>query len=98
MDETVLIFYLWPARRKACAVALAEALSLLSDLQARASNKGPLSEQGGLFWILLPSEKLEAARVRLPRLGYTAAVDWVEPISEPAGYSKQRSRTPKDVR
>lgn len=97
MDETLLIFYLWSARRKARAVALAEALSLLRDLQARASNKGPLSEQGGLFWILLPSEKLEAARVRLPRLGYTAAVDWVEPISGPVDHSKRRSVMPKDA-
>ena len=97
MDETLLIFHLWPARRKAQAVALTEALSLLGDLQARASNKGPLSEQGGVFWILLPTEKLEAARTRLPRLGYTAAVDWLEPISEPIGRSKQRSSTPKDA-
>jgi len=70
MDETLLLFYLWPARRKAQAVARAEALSLLGDLQARASNKGPLSEQGGVFWLLLPTEKLEVARLRFPRLGY----------------------------
>lgn len=97
MDETLLIFYLWPARRKARAVALAEALSLLRDLQARASDKGPLSEQGGLFWILLPSEKLELARLRLSRLGYTAAVDWIEPISAPVDHSKRRSSIPTDV-
>lgn len=97
MDETLLIFYLWSARRKARAVAIAEALSLLRDLQARASNTGPLSEQGGLFWILLPSENLEAARVRLPRSGYTAAVDWIEPISGSADHSKRRNVLPRDA-
>ena len=89
MDEILLIFYLWPARSRARAVALAEALSLLGDLHARASEKGPLSEQGGLFWILLPAENLEAARVRLARSGYTAAVDWLEPVSEPVGHKKR---------
>jgi SAM-dependent methyltransferase len=97
MDETLLIFYLWSARRKARAVALAEALSLPSDLQARPSNKGPLSEQGGLFWILLPTEQLEVARERLPRLGYTAAVDWIEPVSEHRDHSKRKSVLPEDI-
>ncbi len=96
LDETLLIFYLWPARQKARTVALAEALSLLGDLHARASEKGPLSEQGGLFWILLPSEHLEAARLRLPRLGYTAAVDWLEPVSEPVRRSKHMRSVAKD--
>jgi SAM-dependent methyltransferase len=97
LDETLLIFYLWPARRKARAVALAEALSLLGDLHARASEKGPLSEQGGLFWVLLPAEHLEAARVRLPRSGYTAAVDWLEPMAEQGGRSKNTRSMPKDA-
>lgn len=97
MDETLLIFYLWPARRKARIAALAEALSLLRDLQARTSEKGPLSEQGGLFWILLPSEQLEVARLRLSRLGYTAAVDWLEPIAEPVGRSRRVRNSPGDM-
>ncbi len=96
LDETLLVFYLWPARQKARTSALAEALSLLRDLHARASEKGPLSEQGGLFWIFLPSENLEAARVRLPRLGYTAAVDWLEPVPEPLRRSKHMRRIPKN--
>lgn len=97
MDETLLVFYLWPARQKARTAALAEALALLGDLHARASEKGPLSEQGGLFWILLPSEHLEAARIRLPRLGYTAAVDWMEHIPEPVRRTKHMRSIPKDV-
>ena len=97
MDEILLIFYLWPARSRARAVALAEALSLLRDLHARASEKGPLSEQGGLFWILLPAENLEAARVRLARSGYTAAVDWLEPVSEPVGHKKRVRGAAKDA-
>ena len=97
MDKILLIFYLWPARRRARAVALAEALSLLGDLHARASEKGPLSEQGGLFWIRLPAENLEAARVRLARSGYTAAVDWLEPVSEPVGHKKRVRGAAKDA-
>ncbi len=97
LEETLLIFHLWPARRKARAVALAEVLSLLGDLQARASEKGPLAEQEGLFWVLLPSEHLEAARVRLPRIGYTAAVDWLEPMAEPGGRSKHMRGMPEDA-
>ena len=97
MDEILLIFYLWPARSRARAVALAETLSLLRDLHARASEKGPLSEQGGLFWILLPAENLEAARVRLARSGYTAAVDWLEPVSEPVGHKKCVRGAAKDA-
>jgi SAM-dependent methyltransferase len=97
LDETLLIFYLWPARRKARAVAIAEALALLVDLQATVSEKGPLSEQGGLFWLLLPSDQLEVARLRLPRLGYTAAVDWLEPVQQLTRWSKSQRRLPEDV-
>jgi hypothetical protein len=97
LDETLLVFYLWPARQKARTAALAEALSLLGDLHARASEKGPLSERGGLFWMLLPTEHLEAARDRLTRLGYTKAVDWLEPITEPIKRTKHMRSSAKDV-
>jgi hypothetical protein len=40
---------------------------------------GPLSEQGGLFWIALPQTHVAAEVLRLPRLGYTVAVDSVQP-------------------
>ena len=97
MDETLLIFYLWPARCKARTVALAEALCLLRDLHVRISEKGPLSEQGGAFWLVLASEELEAARIRLSRPGYIAAVDWLEPLSEATGRPRRMRNIPRDT-
>jgi hypothetical protein len=78
METALLIFHLRQARRKARAVGVAEALGLLRDLQATAPTSGPLSERGGLFWISLPAEVLDQAIERLPRLGYTEAVDVLE--------------------
>ena len=77
-EQTVLILYLRPARNKARAVAEVEALSLLRDLAVTAPPGGPLSEQGGLFWISIPARFLPIAQERLPRLGYTFAVDHVQ--------------------
>ena len=86
MSETrLLIFYLRTARRKARDVAVAEALCLFRDLDALAPRGGPLSEQGGLFWISLPAAQLEPAIARLPRLGYTVAVDLLELADQPLG-------------
>jgi tRNA G10 N-methylase Trm11 len=79
---STLIFYMRPARRKARVAATAEALALLEDLQPTAPAGGPLSEQGGLFWIEVPASSLAAAVDRLPRLGYTEAVDVVESIDD----------------
>ncbi len=82
LDEALLIFYLRAARRKARAAATAEALGLIDDLHGSAPVGGPLSEQGGLFWIALRRDLLESAVPRLPRLGYTYAVDVLEPHSD----------------
>ena len=71
----MLVCYLRPARRKARGAAEQEALSLLHGLDPVVANGGPLSERGGVFWVTLPDEHLESARDRLPRLGYTEAVD-----------------------
>src|SRR5690349_19088702 len=81
-ELAVLICYLRPARNKARVVAEAEAVSLLRDLEATVLPGGPLSEQGGLFWISLPAQYLPSARKRLARLGYTFAVDLVQPVSQ----------------
>src|SRR6266550_7501288 len=59
-------------------VATMEALSLLRDLHVVAPAGGPLSEQGGVFWITVPVAALETINARLPRLGYTNAVDLLE--------------------
>ncbi len=74
----MLIFNLRPARCKARVVATMEALSLLRDLHVVAPAGGPLSEQGGVFWITAPVAALETINARLPRLGYTYAVDLLE--------------------
>ncbi|HYN17338.1 MAG TPA: methyltransferase domain-containing protein, partial [Actinomycetes bacterium] len=71
----MLVLHLRAARRRARAAAVAEALALLHDLGPSAPAGGPLSERGGVFWVELPGRQLAAATARLPRLGYTTAVD-----------------------
>lgn len=82
MSEVLLIFHIRAARMKARQVAIAEALALLSEWSPSAPNGGPLGEQKGVFWIMLPEHGLEAAQERLPRLGYTWAVDCADEASE----------------
>lgn len=95
MNDSMLVFYLRPARRKAREVATMEALSLLRDLDVVAPSGGPLSEQGGVFWISVPVAALETLIARLPRLGYTYAVDLLEPeVGELRSTGRlQKSRT-----
>src|SRR3712207_6091968 len=81
-SEAICVFYVRPARNRARAVAAMEALSLLRDLEATAMQGGPLGEQGGLFWISLPERFVPLMRGRLPRLGYTSAVDLAQPVVE----------------
>jgi hypothetical protein len=71
----MLVFHLRPARRRARAAAVAEALALLGDLAPSAPAGGPLADRGGVFWVELAGRHLAAAGVRLPRLGYSTAVD-----------------------
>ncbi len=94
MKDVLLIFYLRPARCKARTIATVEALSLLRDLHAVAPVGGPLSEQGGVFWITLPVNSLEAAISRFPRLGYTYAVDVLEPaIEQHSSFDRAQDQT-----
>ena len=90
MDEALLIFHIRASRRKARIPAIAEAMCLLENLGAGAPEGGPLSEKGGIFWVTLPSDSVDGARDRLPRLGYTEAVDLLDPLPR-----KKRSRRPK---
>jgi hypothetical protein len=71
----MLVFHLRPARRRARAAAVAEALALLGDLAPSAPAGGPLADRGGVFWVELAGRDLAAAGARLPRLGYSTAVD-----------------------
>lgn len=79
--ETIQVFYLRPARKRAREVAVREALCLFRDLDATAPLGGPLSERGGVFWLSVPQERLPTEFSRLPRLGYTSAVDLVQPAA-----------------
>ena len=81
MDEVILICSLREARRKALAAARMEALCLLRDLNPTAPDRGPLAERSGVFWIALSPDALDQATARLPRLGYTHAVDLPEDIA-----------------
>jgi SAM-dependent methyltransferase len=71
----MLVFHLRAARRRAGAAAVAEALALLHDLEPSAPAGGPLADRGGVFWVELPGRHLTVATARLPRLGYSTAVD-----------------------
>jgi hypothetical protein len=88
----LLVLHQRPARRRARAAAVAEALALLHDLAPSAPAGGPGGDRGGLVWVELPERHLAAAAVRLPRLGYSTAVDLVEPA--PAGRGRGRGREP----
>jgi hypothetical protein len=89
----VLVLHLRAARGRARAAAVAEALGLLHDLEPVAPAGGPLGERGRVVWVELPDRHLEAATARLPRLGYTSAVDLVV-----AGGAGGRGRGPAAVR
>jgi hypothetical protein len=79
-DRTTLVLHLRSSREKARESAVAEATAILRDLGAVPSRGGPLSEARGVAWIALPKENATAARSRLCRLGYSRAVDLVEPV------------------
>ena len=96
VNEALLICHLRPARRKARAVAAAEALALLRDLGPSAPPVGPLAERGGVFWVALPAGALTAALPRLPRLGYARAVDLLEPTDVRSGERETRGRAPAE--
>ncbi len=92
MIESLLLFHLRPARRKARTTAVLEALSLLDGLEATAPARGPLGEKP-VFWVALPSERLPEARTLLPRLGYTNAVDLIEPALGSVGAVRRDAST-----
>ena len=67
---------------------MAEALALLHDLAPTAPAGGPGGDRAGRFWVELPERHLAAAAARLPRLGYSTAVDLVEPAPAAAGRAR----------
>ena len=89
--KTMFVLHRRAARRKATKAARAEALAVLEDLAATAPDGGPASERPGVFWVEVPNERLDDAVARLPRLGYTDAVDVLEP--DPGGEVRYRKRT-----
>ena len=75
-----LVFHLRPGRRKALEAARTEARSLLRDLDASTPKDSPLSDRGGVFQVDLPEDHFLWALQRFPRLGYSHAVDLLEPL------------------
>ena len=84
----LLVLHQRAARRRARAAALAEALALLHDLGPTAPAGGPLADRGGVLWVELPERHLGEAVDRFPRLGYSTAVDLVEPAPAAAGRAR----------
>ena len=97
MDSVYLIFHLRPARQKARNVAVFEVLSLLRDLNPQAPVGGPLADQGGVFWITLPPNTLDLALPRLSRLGYTTAVDLLEPLPSGSKRHTKKKQSPDTI-
>jgi hypothetical protein len=89
----LLVLHQRAARRRARAAAVAEALALLHDLEPTAPAGGPLGDRGGVLWVELPERHLAAAVARLPRLGYSTAVDLVEAAPAPTR-ARGRGRDP----
>ena len=81
-EEVIYVLHLRPGRIRARAAGVAEALGLLVGLGATDPAGGPLSEVAGVFWISAPLEQAPAVEARLPRLGYTQAVDRIDPIAD----------------
>lgn len=79
MPEILLIFHIRKARLKAREAAICEAEGLLRDLNPVRQTGGPLSDHKGVFWLTIPADALEAAESRFPYLGYSEAVDTLEP-------------------
>ena len=67
---------------------MAEALALLHDLAPTAPAGGPGGDRAGRFWVELPERHLGEAVDRLPRLGYSTAVDLVEAAPAAAGRAR----------
>ena len=97
MDSVYLIFHLRPARQKARNVAVFEALSLLRDLNPQAPVGGPFSDQGGVFWITLAQNTIDLALLRLSRLGYTTAVDLLEPLPSGSKRHTKKKQSPDTI-
>lgn len=75
-----LVFHLRPGRKKALEAARTEARTLLRDLDASTPGGGPLSDRAGVFQVDLPEDRFLWALQRFPRLGYSNAVDLLEPL------------------
>jgi SAM-dependent methyltransferase len=78
-DRVLLVLHQRPARLRARALAVAEALSVFADANAAVEPGGPLAEQSGVAWISVDAQLLPNVEPRIGCLGYVEAVDVVEP-------------------
>lgn len=79
IERELFVLHLRAARLKAKEVAVAEVIALLRDLEASPAGGGPLAETRGVAWVSVPAEHKTTAAARMSRLGYTQAVEVVEP-------------------
>lgn len=84
-----LICHIREARSKATHAARVELLALLRNYEAQPSDHGPLSDQPGVFWVELPDKWLPMVEPSFPLLGYTSAIDILEPA--PTGSSRRNN-------
>ncbi|MBD3180963.1 methyltransferase domain-containing protein [Candidatus Poribacteria bacterium] len=90
-DIIHLVFYIRKARSKARQAAIMEVSCLFRDMGVFIPSGGPLSEKGQVFWVDIPQKHIDDAVDRMQRLGYTEAVDMLEP-AEALANPRQRSR------
>ena len=88
-EERLFVLRLRAARRRAREAAAAEAIALLRGLSPRLETGGPLSERGGVFRLAVDAAAVEEAVDRLQRLGYSDAVDLLDPVGD-AGAGRGR--------
>ncbi len=83
-----LICHIRDSRSKAKEAAGMEVVSLLRTYHVQQSNKGPMSDQAGIFWAELAEDWLPSAAAKFPLLGYTTAIDVLAP--SPTGSARHR--------
>lgn len=90
-SDTILALHSRKSRMRAGAVAMAEALQLLSGLEPSPLSAGPLVEERVRCWIALDRERLDEAADRLRLVGYSNKVEALLPLEAAQGASSDDS-------
>lgn len=79
LDPAIFVLHVRPARSKARRAALEEVVAVLHGLGAAAHSGGPFSEVKRVAWVAVPRANVGAAVARIRKLGYSSAIDVLEP-------------------